>query len=147
MNNTSTLEGELFLWNSSSLLLLSFPHSLHSPKYVSCTGMNCCISDTNFAISCESFVILQSSSEWKSGLICLHRRSWLITFPRLLGPTADESMENVRNVIYYSINFIFWYFNVSLATKTKLLLLLREQSRNFWDKISSSLLWLTCWGG
>lgn len=61
------------------------------PKYASCFGMYSCISDNNLAISWESFVMLHSSSEWKSGLICLHSRSWLITLPKLLGPTADPS--------------------------------------------------------
>lgn len=63
----------------------------HPPKCASCFGMNSCISDNNFAISAESFVMEQSSSEWKSGAICLQSRSWLITFPRLLGPTAELS--------------------------------------------------------
>lgn len=61
------------------------------PKCASCFGMYSCISDNNFAISAESFVMEQSSSEWKSGAICLQSRSWLITFPRLLGPTAELS--------------------------------------------------------
>jgi hypothetical protein len=86
------------------------------PKYASCFGMYSCISDNNFAISCESFVMLQSSSEWKSGLICLHNRSWLITFPRLLGPTADES---VCKSVIYSIVFLGHHPNENVRTEGK----------------------------
>lgn len=37
-------------------------------------------------MSCESFVMLHNSSWLKSGVICLHNRIWLITFPKFDGP-------------------------------------------------------------
>lgn len=49
-------------------------------------GVYSCISDSSLAISCESFVILHNSSALKSGVICLHNRIWLITFPKFDGP-------------------------------------------------------------
>lgn len=92
------------------------------PKYASCFGMYSCISDSSFAISWESFVMLHSSSAWKSGFNCLHIRSWLITFPRLLGPTADPSSgqivrEGLKPVIYSAL-YLFIHIHAYRNTQT-----------------------------
>lgn len=125
------------------------------PKYASCFGMYSCISDNNLAISCESFVMLHSSSEWKSGLICLHSRSWLITLPKLLGPTADPSdddddegeRENLFNCFrhqrqwhVYQSSFLCWHGSeISLITT--------YSSVCLWISVTSDFVSLTRWLG
>lgn len=78
------------------------------PKYVSWFGMYSCISDSNLAISCESLVMLHNSSALKSGVICLHNRIWLITFPKFDGPARLSEMKRIRRKIYDQILMKFY---------------------------------------
>ena len=74
---------------------------MNSPKLLSCLGRISCSSANNLAISCESLVILQSSSAWKSGFICLHRSIWLITFPNDGPARFSEETEMRYNSIWF----------------------------------------------
>lgn len=105
------------------------------PKYVSWFGIYSCISANSFAMSCESLVMLHNSSWLKSGVICLHNKIWLITFPKFDGPArlSENTMKmlcivaRMKKQIYWrnhNIDFgfdqvgnsirdglMFWYFS------------------------------------
>lgn len=68
---------------------------MYIPNAVSWRGMNSCISLKSCAMSCESLVMLHNSSWLKSGVICLHKSIWLITFPKLDGPARFSSVSCV----------------------------------------------------
>lgn len=91
------------------------------PRYVSCCGMNSCISDSSNAISCESFVMLHNSSWLKSGVICLHNSIWLITLPKLEGPARFSVNQNIQinessEVFFLEKNNIFIIFSSFIST-------------------------------
>lgn len=76
--------------------------------------MYSCISFNSFEISCESFEILHNSSWLKSGVICLHKRIWLMTFPKFEGPALLSEIERLfkeekwSGPIYRSIRTYPW---------------------------------------